>query len=589
MGLRGNISGVLDGYGWTKAVLIIASGASLALPVATFAQSAPSVSRTVPESLAPIRRESDNSIALPEQAGPSIPAGADDITVTVGEVLFDDLASDAPPAVASQIEQAMRDLGGHKVTVAALYRTAAQVEGAFARSGQILTRVTLPPQHIADGQRVRFLVVQGFIESVDVSSLPRKVRGVVAKRLAALVNARGLSLAQIERRVLLAGDVPGVRLRSTLMRGEAPGAARLVINGDFAPVSVDFGFSNNLGEVYQYNAFTLQLAVNSPFGMGEQIYGLITTASDFDNLFTGHPRRRILGAGAVIPIGPNGLTFNPEYLRVDTAPRTASVQTAGLFERFALRANYPVVHNRRESLTIGTGFEATRERQTAPAFNLDLLEDRLRIITGDLGYGRSIGNALRVDSTLRLSIGLAGLGARTAADARASGIPLSRQGAAPDFRKVETTLRADYRAAASVNLGLVVRGQASFTGALPAAAQFSLDGAESLSNFAQGSLNVDSGITGRGEISRPIAFSGKPAATVTPYLFGALGYGHLSAPTALEAAELRSWAVGGGLRLGLSKLPGGLSSFAALEVSHGHVTSLTSDPTRVLASFNIHF
>jgi hemolysin activation/secretion protein len=589
MGLRGNLSGVVVGHGWAKAVLSIATGVSLALPVCAFAQAAPAVSRTAPESLAPIRREADNSIALPDQAGPSIPAGAEDITVTIGEVAFEGLGGDTPHAVAAQVEQARRDLGGRKVTVAALYQTAAQIEATFARSGQILTRVTLPPQHIADGQRVRFLVVQGFIESVDVSSLPRNVRGVVASRLASLVNARGLSLAQIERRVLLAGDVPGVRLRSTLLRGEAPGAARLVINGEFRPVSVDFGFSNNLGAVYQYNAFTLQLAVNSPFGLGEQIYGLVTTSSDFDNLFTGNPRRRILGAGAVIPVGANGLTLNPEYLLADTTPRAASVQTAGLFERFALRASYPLVRSRRESLTIGTGFEVTRERQTAPAFNLDLLEDRLRIITGDLGYGRSIGTALRVDSTVRLSVGLAGLGARSAADAKASGIPLSRQGADPDFRKIETTLRADYRAASAVNLGVVVRGQASFTGALPAAAQFSLDGAESLSSFAQGSLNVDSGITGRAEISRPFAFSGKPASIVTPYLFGAVGYGHLSAPTALEVADLHSWSLGGGLRLALSKLPGGLSSFAALEVSHGHVTTMTSDPTRVLASFNIHF
>lgn len=539
--------------------------------------------------MAPVRRESDNSITLPEQSAASIPAGAEAISVTVGSVAFEGVDGDVPPAAAARIEQAVKDLGGQRVTVAELYKTAAEVESAFARAGQILTRVTLPPQHIADGERVRFLVVQGFIESVDVSSLPSHVRGPVARRLAALVNARGLTLAAIERRVLLAGDVPGVRLRSTLLRGEAPGAARLVINGDYALVSGDLSFSNNLGSAYQYSAFTLQLAVNSPFGLGEQIYGLVTTAPDFDQLVDARPRRRILAGGVILPIGSNGLTLNPEYLRVDTTPRTAGVRTAGLFERFALRANYPLIRSRRESLTLGTGFEATRERQTAPAFNLDLLQDRLRIFTGDIGYARSIGQALRIDSTARISIGVAGLGARTVADAKGSGIPLSRQGSEPDFRKGEMTFRADYRAATALNLGLVVRGQASFTGALPAAAQFSLDGAESVSSFAQGSLNVDSGITGRAEIARPIAFSGKPAAIITPYVFGAVGYGHLSAPTALEVADLNSWSLGGGLRLGLSKLPGGLSSFASIEVSHGHATTLASDPTRVLASFNIHF
>ena len=85
------------------------------------------------------------------------------------------------------------------------------------------------------------------------------------------------------------------------------------------------------------------------------------------------------------------------------------------------------------------------------------------------------------------------------------------------------------------------------------------------------------------------ATGGRLNPLVTPYVFGALGYGRVSDPTILEAANVNSWAAGGGVRLLLSPSHTHLTSFATAEVSHGHVTNLNGDPTRVSLSLSFKF
>ncbi len=576
--------------GPTSAAVLLIAGIGLAIPAAALAQGAPAASRVAPATLAPLRAEPDSSITLPDQPAAGTPPGARELSVTLGGVTVDG-ADTAVPAGAAQAITDARALAGKRILVADLYAAAQRIEAAYAEAGMVLTRVTLPPQHLSDGGAVRILVVAGYIESVEVSALPKAVREPVRRRLAALIGAKGLTLAAIERHILLAGDVPGVRLRSTLLRGDAPGAVRLVLNGQYRAISGGISADNNLGAPYQYEAFTIQLALNSVLGLGEQIYGQATSGPDLGQLFSADSRRRVLGGGVVLPIGNSGFTLNPEFTKVDTNPRVGNtgVQTTGLYERFALRGSYPLVRTRRETLVLTGGIEAIREVQSARAFNLTLSKDVLRIISADVSYARSIGSDFRLTADGGLDFGIAGLGARSGADAAASGIPLSRLGAQPDFSKATLRLRGDQHFGAGLDLAVTVRGQASFTGALPAAAEFSLDGAESLSSFAQGSFNADSGLTGRVELARPFAVARKPAAVATPYVFGALGYGHLSRPTALELANLHSWSLGGGLRMLLSDLQSGIASYASVEVSHGHVTSLAQDPTRVSASISIRF
>lgn len=590
----GPVAGKVAGLALRRAGLCLTvAGFALVQPGLALAQSAPSASRVVPESLAPVRAQSDGSIDLPETATAAAPPGSDALNVKVGGVVIEGLESTMPEAGQAAVVAERNGLAGRTVSVAELYAAAGRIEAAFSRGGDVLTRVTLPPQHLTDGGAVHFMIVDGFIESVDVSNLPAPVRKAVRRRLAALVGKRGLKFAEIERRVLLAGDTPGLQLRSVLVHGDAVGATRLVVSGQFRPVSASLSFDNNLGSAYKYEAFTVQASLNSVLGLGEQIYGTLTTGPDFDHLFSGDPYRRIGAVGATVPIGNDGLTINPEFTHVDTAPR-GGVATTGLFERVALRVSYPLMRSRRENLTVTGGFELSSESEYPGG--IEFSHDRLRYGTLGLTYSQSLGDRVIVNADGVVSIGTSGLGARTLAEAASSGIGLSRQGANPDFRKLDLHVSVNDRIGGGFELTGVVRGQATFSGALPAAAEFSLDGSDALSSFAVGTINVDSGVTGRFELAHPVAVQAVRGALLTPYAFGVLGYGHVSDPTIVEAAELHSWSAGGGLRLLIGPGASGISTIGSVEVSHGHVTGApgatplqSADPTRVTVNLTFRF
>jgi hemolysin activation/secretion protein len=79
--------------------------------------------------------------------------------------------------------------------------------------------------------------------------------------------------------------------------------------------------------------------------------------------------------------------------------------------------------------------------------------------------------------------------------------------------------------------------------------QMLLDGADALSGFSAGSLNVDRGATIRPEFSRPMNVSfWNIQANLIPYLFGAWGRGALDGPQASNNGTIQAESVGGGLR-----------------------------------------
>jgi hemolysin activation/secretion protein len=565
---------------------VVTGVACLTALSSALAQTAPSPSRVTPRSLAPPKPDVSAAIALLGVAT-GAPPGADVLLVRLAGVEVEGGDPFATPAGAvDAIRKAKRQLSGRIARVSDIYAAAARIEAAYARAGYVLTRVTLPPQRIVDGGTVKLLIVDGFIESIDVSGVPARVRAAVRRRVAPLVGVRGLKLEQIERRVLLAGEAPGVQLRSTLVPGAAVGATRLVLEARDQPLSATLSADNEQAATYGYESISAQIAFNSMLGLGEQIYVQATNGPDLGHLFSGGPSRRILGAGVIVPVGDDGLTLNAEYTRADTHPNPApgTLAVSGLYERLAFRATYPLIETRRQHLDVTGSFELTSETETADAFGVPLSEDRLRVASVALSYTAPLTPALSLTANGQAAFGIAGLGARTQDDAAASGVPLSRQGSRPDFDKVGGQLRFTDRFGAGYSLSSITIGQVSFNGALPSSAQISLDNGAGLSSFTQGDNSVDSGVVERVELARDLAFARPLGGMATPYLFGAAGYGRLYDPTVLEAPDIDAWSFGAGLRLQLTAPAARIAGFGSIELSRGHATTLAGSANRITAS-----
>jgi hemolysin activation/secretion protein len=167
-----------------RASVVFAAAFLTASPA--IAQTAPSASRVAPESLAPLKADETGAIALPEHATADAPPGADRLNVTLRQVLVEG----GRPEFAAISRQVTAELTGHSVKVSEIYAAAGRIEAAYAQAGFVLTRVTLPPQRIVDGGDVRFLIVDGYIEDVDASGVPARVRTAVRKRVGSLVGPR---------------------------------------------------------------------------------------------------------------------------------------------------------------------------------------------------------------------------------------------------------------------------------------------------------------------------------------------------------------------------------------------------------------
>jgi hemolysin activation/secretion protein len=519
-------------------------------------------SQVAPQSLRPTAAPQNSGVVISGQA-PSAPPGASDLTVVVGDVEINSAFPELEGAVAPLIAE----IRGKRVAVARIFELAKAIEALYARAGYPLVRVVVPQQKLDDRGVLTLVVVDGFIEDIDVAGVPERVRSIVAARTRSLIGRRHIKRNEIERALLLAGDLPGLKLRSTLAPGASAGGARLVLEGEHKVITGSIGGDDRLAQSLGTWQLRGSIASNSALGLGEQIYGSVGLSADLSAAANGSAPLSIYGGGAVIPIGVDGLTLNPEYTH--SATRTASSPgvpaSVGTFDRYALRLHDPVIRTRNASLSINASVEYIAQQIAAPAFNTLLSDDRYGVARLGTDYTTSLpwGAGLQVGGDLSK-----GLGGRSDVEALLSGVPLSRQGAGPDFIKFNGNAVASQPLPGDLRFDLTGLAQLSMGKPLLRSEQFSIDGSNAVSAFATGTINVDQGATLRGELGRP--FSERfvfGCGTVTPYVFGAIGQGQVFDVTAVEQSNISAAALGVGVRSSLQTAAASPSLNVGLELA----------------------
>ncbi|MEW6769558.1 MAG: ShlB/FhaC/HecB family hemolysin secretion/activation protein [Pseudomonadota bacterium] len=497
-----------------------------------------------PQTLRPAIPPSSPSIALTSQGSLVAPPGSENLYVVVGDVALDGQF----PELAAATAPYLNALRSKRLSVAEIYSAAASIEKIYTTAGFVLARVSVPQQQLVDNGRLVIAVTDGFIEEVDVRALPDAVRRVVAERTNFLLGRRHVLLSEIERSLLVAGDTPGLKLKSTLMRGQSDGGTKLVLDGYFDMLVGSLGGDNrqpvSLG-TWQLRGSTV---INSPFGYGEQIYGSVGSSVQLENAIEGTAPLRVFGGGAVVPLGADGFTVNPEFTHsvTQTKAQPGVPSSVGTFDRLALRMKSPLVWTRLESLNATGAIEYIRQNLFAPEFGSNLYADQYAALRLGANYSATFKSGTSAQIGGNFSQGLVGRGL---IDILMSGVPLSRLGASSEFSKFNANARVTQPFADIMKLDLIAIGQFSMNKAMMRSEQLSLDGPEAVSAFSAGTLNADQGATLRAEMSRPIAtrfdrFDG----TLSPYVFASAGRGWLVNATAVEQAIINAGAVGVGLR-----------------------------------------
>ncbi|HEY4974937.1 MAG TPA: ShlB/FhaC/HecB family hemolysin secretion/activation protein, partial [Steroidobacteraceae bacterium] len=364
--------------------------------------------------------------------------------------------------------------------------------------------------------------------------------------------------------------VPGLRLKSTLLRGGREGGVRLLLEGEHHLVSGSLGADDRLSASLGTWQLRGSAALNSAFGAGEQIYGTVGSGTNLRAAIDGSSPLAVYGGGVIIPIGKDGITLNPEYTHSTTRTAQAAGVPASLggFERYALRLRDPLLLTRKMSLYLNVSLEEVAQQVALPDFGVTLNSDRYTVLRGGADFATTLpwGEGLQLGANISQ-----GLGGRTAADAAVSGVSLSRLGAGPKFTKLTGNARLSQPLPYDLRLDLIGSGQYSLGKPMLRPEQFALDGSDAVSAFAAGSFTADQGVALRGELARPFTVSLDAVSTVvSPYLFGSYGRGWLVDATSVEQSVINASAFGLGVRGSVAAKQGLPAASLGIEVGRGY-------------------
>jgi hemolysin activation/secretion protein len=139
----------------------------------------------------------------------------------------------------------------------------------------------------------------------------------------------------------------------------------------------------------------------------------------------------------------------------------------------------------------------------------------------------------------------------------------------PYFTNLEGTAHASLPLQIGFGLDVTARGKTGFGHAQYLSEQLALDAPNGVSSYPSGSFDVDSGATLRAEFSYNALSLGRSLA-VTPYVYGAGGWGWLANPTAVQQGYISAASAGLGSRFRLDSVLGLKTSGVTINLELGH-------------------
>ncbi len=374
---------------------------------------------------APRARPSGGAISLPSTEAP---AGAAQTMLTIRSIQV------VGSTVYGEQEFApiYRDLLNRQVSLEAVYDIAKRITAKYGADGYVLSRAIIPPQELTPGgATIRIQVIEGYVSRVE---WPRdklaRYRDFFTDYSAKIVRDRPANIRTLERYLLLANDLPGLKFSTTLQASKTEqGASVLVV--EVTEKRYDFnGRIDNRGTQargpYQFMAAP---TINNVFGTHESFTLAYAGVTDFKELmfFSGNYRHVVNSEGLtgfVNATYSDGKPGTPLLQLLDYRTQTTTVEF-GMYQS--------IVRSRERNLTLtGLAFitdSYSKINLTAPdPFQADRLRGFRGRVDGDIADKFSGIN----QGSITVSQGIPGFGSTE------NGNPLATRAAGKvNFTKVE--------------------------------------------------------------------------------------------------------------------------------------------------------
>jgi hemolysin activation/secretion protein len=373
-----------------------------------------------PERAAPVEiPQGQVELFIPAPRRAPEPLEVETIKFTVGDVAFDGMAVFQRQELAPLVDPLLN----RDITLRDMLNLADAVEAKYRDAGYVLSRAVVPPQRIGD-QVFHIQVIEGYIKSIVVEGGSPETRELIESVVQRIVAHRPARLADLERGLLLANDLPGVVAAGVIRPGGELGAADLVITVTErtwdALASVNNRNSRFAGRWSLYG----EGSIYSALGLGEQITLGFATSPDFSE-------SRYATFRYLQPLAYDGLSVGLEgsYSNGEPGFTLAALNAHSVSYRVGPRLAYPVIRSRSENLTIDSGiaFATVETDLLGQPFNRE--DYRVWDVRATYAVGGWFGGASALSAVLTRGLDFAG--------ATPAGDPMvSRLGAVPDFTKV---------------------------------------------------------------------------------------------------------------------------------------------------------
>ncbi len=370
-----------------KRMVLAASAATLLLPNALHAQTAPQTSGAPtreelqrPEIEAELRGDANPvSIASEVERAPcplSAPQFAD-LTFTFNNAEFAGLG-DVDPGL---LNASWSDFVGQEIAVASICDIRDRAATALRAQGY-LAAVQVPVQTIGEGT-VKFDVLLARIRQVQVRGDAGRSAGALQRVLGELEGQSVFNANDAERYLLLARDIPGLDVRLTLQplppeQGGQPGDVVGVFDVSNQPLLIDANIQNyGSPQIGRFGGLA-RIRINGLTGLGDETMFSVYSAQDFNE-------QLVASAHHEFRVGSEGLTLGLAGTIAFTEPDIAgpNVFESQTFIGSAY-ARYPVIRSQAQNLTISAGGDFIS--QEVEFTGLDFSEDELRVAFARLDY-----------------------------------------------------------------------------------------------------------------------------------------------------------------------------------------------------------
>ena len=450
-------------------------------------------------------------LPTPAPGAPEVPAGP---PVTVQAVDVQGATAYTP----AELEPYYSGIVGKSVPLGEISGVLQQIQTRYRNDGYVLTVVRGTVEPVEGRSTLRIRVVEGFISDVKIDGDIGPAGVLVYNFLNKLTTVRPVNIADIERALLLAQDVPGVSVRAVLRPGTGEaGAVELVGQVGRKPFGGFVQYDNRAAPFAGPHELLVGAQANSFTSAGERTEVIL-----YDTPFN---EQQMFGQAAVEGFaGSSGLKLRG-YAGYGPSEPGGALGQIGFRSRLLIAgasAAYPVIRTRPMTLNLSLAFDVSRaeisEADLATGDRQQTSLDELRIVRlgetldfQDQTFGTGLVSANTVALTLHQ--GLSGLGASTTGD---------RPGTRVDFFKVtgEFTRVQNLFGFSGGLVALKLSGGGQYSGdILPSNEKYFLGGTKFGRGFFSGEITGDRAAGATAELQLNTSTSWPVTLGLQPYLF----------------------------------------------------------------------